>query len=359
MILATTYATGQVPFKTVYLHGLVRTETGKKMSKSDPETIIDPLEIIPEYGADALRLALSSGETAGVDQKFGLSRIKDNRNFCNKLWNIARYIEGAAGDAEAKAEPKSLADHWILNKLSILTGGVDKDLDNFRFSEAYQKLYHFAWDDFADWYIEASKSELNPGLLRYVLESTLIVVHPFAPFITEAIWQNLELKKGHLLASQILPEIPKANAKSIKKFEDIKEVIVALRQWSKTLESNNFEFKPSDILEENSSLIERLSRAKTFSSQSGPAGLKIPSIKFDVYIDAAKEKGHKYLDEASKRKNGMEASINQLKSRLNPDYRKNAPAELVQETERQLEDKKEELKQTEAEVIIVSNWLNR
>ena len=98
MILATTYVTGQVPFKTVYLHGLVRTEAGKKMSKSDPETIVDPMEVIPKYGTDALRLALVSGTGAGNDQRLGLSKIVANRNFANKLWNIARYIEGIVGD---------------------------------------------------------------------------------------------------------------------------------------------------------------------------------------------------------------------------------------------------------------------
>ncbi|HEX5448193.1 MAG TPA: valine--tRNA ligase, partial [Candidatus Saccharimonadales bacterium] len=186
MILATTYATGQVPFKTVYLHGLVRTETGQKMSKSQPETIIDPLEVIPEYGTDALRLALVSGVGAGNDQRLGRSKIVDNRNFCNKLWNIARYIE-SAGQGDAEAAPKTPADHWILNKLSILTEAVSQDLVNFRFGESYQKLYHFVWDELADWYVEAGKSQPNPALMRYVLEATLTVAHPFAPFITETI----------------------------------------------------------------------------------------------------------------------------------------------------------------------------
>src|SRR5262249_1300203 len=221
MILSTTYATGQVPFKQVYLHGLVRHESGRKISKTDPDTIIDPLEVIPEYGTDALRLALVSGVNAGQDSRLGHSKIKDNRNFCNKLWNVARYIE-SAGEADGSAEPKTPADHWILNKLSILTDRNSKNIDSFRFSESYQGLYHFVWDDLADWYIEASKLEPNVPLLRHVLESTLVLLHPFAPFITETIWQRL----GHqdLLAAQPLPSAAKADKTEAAKFEEVRQI---------------------------------------------------------------------------------------------------------------------------------------
>ncbi|HSX36564.1 MAG TPA: valine--tRNA ligase, partial [Patescibacteria group bacterium] len=193
MILATTYATGQVPFKTVYLHGLVRTEEGKKMSKSNPETIIDPMEVIPEYGTDALRLALVHGMSAGNDQRLGRSKIVANRNFANKLWNIARYTEDTVGDGQKREEPKpaSAADHWVLSKLQQSTEVVGKHLDNYGFSEAYDELYHFVWDDVADWYIEASKGSPNKPLLAYVLEAVLTLAHPFAPFVTETIWQTL------------------------------------------------------------------------------------------------------------------------------------------------------------------------
>ncbi|MEK7561702.1 MAG: class I tRNA ligase family protein, partial [Patescibacteria group bacterium] len=183
MILATTYTTGQIPFKTVYLHGLVRTEEGRKMSKSDPDTIVDPMEVIPEFGTDALRLALVAGSSAGNDQRLGKSRIVANRNFANKLWNIARYIEDRGNNrggghlrvvpvehsttlgAGSDVVPKSPVDHWILNKLSISATAIDKALASFRFSEAYDILYHYVWDDFADWYIEASKVEPNPAML--------------------------------------------------------------------------------------------------------------------------------------------------------------------------------------------------
>jgi valyl-tRNA synthetase len=357
MILATTYATGQVPFKTVYLHGLVRTEQGKKMSKSEPDSIIDPLEVIPEYGTDALRLALVSGVRAGHDQRLGRSKIADNRNFCNKLWNIARYIESASGENDSKLEPKTPADHWILNKLSILTEAVNKDLENFRFSDAYQRLYHFVWDELADWYIEASKIEPNPAVLRFVLKSSLVALHPFAPFITEVIWQNLGFKG--LLATQQLLKLPEVDVKQAKSFEETKGVVIAVRKWSKILGSDNFEFKPSKILEDNSDLIERLSKIKRFSGKNDPGGLKLPGLKHDIYIDATKEKGQKYLDKAADDKSRVEVSIKNLKSRLTPTYIKNAPPELVNETKRQLEEVGEALKQIQGEIRIVSDWVHR
>ncbi|MEK7059779.1 MAG: valine--tRNA ligase, partial [Patescibacteria group bacterium] len=149
MILATTYMTGQVPFKDVYLHGLVRAEDGKKMSKSRPTSIIDPLDVIPKYGTDALRMALIMGVSPGNDQSWGWSKIEANRNFCNKLWNIARYIEDTIGDETSRegVKPVSAADHWALHKLAEAQTKIANDLDNYRFSEAYDKLYHFVWDD--------------------------------------------------------------------------------------------------------------------------------------------------------------------------------------------------------------------
>src|SRR5205085_6964756 len=126
------YATGQVPFKTVYLHGLVRTEDGKKMSKSSPETIIDPLEVIPEYGTDALRFALVQGMSAGNDQRLGRTKIITNRNFANKIWNIARYIEGVVGDDPSRegVQPQTAADHRKLDKLRTSQQKIRRDLDS-------------------------------------------------------------------------------------------------------------------------------------------------------------------------------------------------------------------------------------
>jgi valyl-tRNA synthetase len=366
MILATTYtmsATNQpqdkrLPFKTVYLHGLVRTESGKKMSKSDPDTIVDPMEVIHQYGTDALRLALLSGTTAGNDQRLGKSKIVDNRNFCNKLWNIARYIEGVAGQVDgSNAQPKNPADHWILNKLSILTDTINNDIENFRFSDAYQNLYHFVWDDFADWYIEASKSELNPGLLKQVLESMLVVAHPFAPFITEVIWQNLGHKE--LLATQLLPNIPKSEKTEAAQFEDLKELVAVSRRWSKAIGSRKFAYQDSEFISQNIELIKRLARMESLNKSEEASGLRLPISKFEVYIIASKEQGRAYQEKTSQEKNNIETSIKQLESRMsNSSYTENAPAELVGETRDELKTQKHRLALIDQELRMVSDWIS-
>ncbi len=359
MILATTYATGQIPFKAVYLHGLVRTETGRKMSKSEPESIIDPLEVIPEYGTDALRLALVSGVSAGNDQKLGRSKIADNRNFANKLWNIARYTEGVIeGAGEEAATLESLADHWILNKLSILTDGLNKDLEHFRFGEAYQRLYHFVWDDLADWYIEASKSQPNPQLLKEVLRSTLITLHPFAPFITETIWQNLGFAKDGILATQTLPRITGFDKDEASKFEGIKEVITEIRRWSKAIGSKRFGYMSSSLLKDNQELIKLLSRAEIFEELDEAKGLRLPLVNYEVYISADKQKGQAYLQNAQKNADVLESSIKGLQTRLdNADYIKNAPQELVEETEQNLQKLREDLSLITQELKTVKDWV--
>jgi valyl-tRNA synthetase len=344
MILATTYATGQIPFKTVYLHGLVRAEDGRKMSKSEPETMLDPLEVIPEYGTDALRLALVSGENAGHDQRLGRSKIVDNRNFCNKLWNVARYIEAAGGAGQA--EPKTPADHWILDKSSILTGAVDEDIDNFRFGEAYQKLYHFIWDDLADWYIEASKSEPNPALLRSVLETTLISLHPFAPFITETIWQQL----GHndLLATQQQPKIPEADKTEAAKFEDLKEIVSEARYLiaATGVKKPRLNYHNAPLVAEQAELITRLGRLGSVeeATEGHNEGLRLVGTNYNCWLDIDIKVAQAYADKLKNQYSTQEETVKRLESRLaNKNYIENAPQELVDETKRQLADEKVQL----------------
>ena len=352
MILSTTYATGQVPFEIVYLHGLVRTEQGAKMSKSQPETIIDPLEVIPEYGTDALRLALVSGVNAGQDMRLGRSRIIDNRNFCNKLWNIARYIEGAGDNKAGKPQPETPADHWILNKLSILTEAIAHDLTNFRFSEAYQKLYHFVWDELADWYVEASKTDPNAGVLNHVLESTVVLLHPFAPFITEAIWQSL----GHeeLLASQPLPEVHKADKAEADKFEQIQAIVAEARRLiaATSTKKPKLYYRNAPLLEEQASLIERLGRLGSVEEAHGVAsGFKLLGTKNDVWLDINRQAIKSYIDRLKDQKDAKQAAVKLLEGRLaNKSYVEHAPKELVDETKSNIEEEKSALKTLETEL---------
>jgi len=209
----------------------VRTEDGKKMSKSHPETIINPLDVIPEFGTDSLRLALIQGMTAGNDQRVGKTKIIANRNFCNKLWNIARYIEGVLGDNpnQEAPVPASAADHWILSKLQHSAELINGHLDNYRFSESYAELYHFIWDDLADWYIEASKALPNLPLLAYLLEAVLTLTHPFAPFVTETVWQTLQWEGDSLLATKPSITVPKSDAKQVAAFAEIQNIVTETR----------------------------------------------------------------------------------------------------------------------------------
>lgn len=195
--------TGQVPFDTVLIHGLVRDSQGRKMSKSLGNGI-DPLEIIDKYGADALRFTLATGNSPGNDMRFSDERVEASRNFANKIWNAARFILMNLDENEsAPYVPEKLAieDKWILSKYNDLVKEVTESLEKFELGLAVQKLYDFIWDVFCDWYIEIAKIRLNgddetakstvKAVLVYVMSNTLKLLHPFMPFITEEIWQTL------------------------------------------------------------------------------------------------------------------------------------------------------------------------
>ena len=191
------------PFDTVFIHGIVRDAQGRKMSKSLGNGI-DPLVVIDQYGADALRFTLATGNSPGNDMRFSDEKVGASRNFANKLWNAARFILMNLGeDEKAPHIPDELAleDKWILSLFNTLTKEVTDNLDKFELGIAVQKLYDFIWDVFCDWYIEISKIRLNSSdekaaqtardMLVYIMSNTLKLLHPFMPFITEEIWQTL------------------------------------------------------------------------------------------------------------------------------------------------------------------------
>ena len=202
MIMMGLENTGQVPFHTVYLHGLIRDAQGAKMSKSRGN-VIDPLQAIDTYGADALRFAITTGTTPGNDNRLSPEKLEAARNFANKLWNASRYVattlEDAASLGDWSAMPTSThrEDRWILSRHHRLTQQVDQLLTDYQFGEAERELYEFVWGEFCDWYIEMAKVRLRNGdnaplsVLVYVLERTLRLLHPFMPFLTEELWQRL------------------------------------------------------------------------------------------------------------------------------------------------------------------------
>jgi len=216
MILMTTYATGQIPFKHVYLHGLVRTRDGKKMSKSDPSTCIDPLEIIPQYGADALRLSMIVGQSPGNDFRLYEEKIAGYRNFINKLWNASRFVlmqcEKAGVDSKGVGVGEglglgnlSVADRALLSSLQRLIEDVTQGLKEYRLSEAGERVYSFVWDYFCDWYLELSKGESNPAVLVHALRTIVHLLHPYCPFVTEELWSQIAPKESGPLIRESWP----------------------------------------------------------------------------------------------------------------------------------------------------------
>jgi len=219
MIMLGLEMTGEIPFNTVYLHGMIRNEEGRKISKSMPDADrYDPLLIVDEYGADALRFTMLTGSTPGNDVKLSLARIESNRNFANKMWNAARFVVGNLESGEV-SEPDAAAltrqDRWIISRHNRLIGEVTRLMDDYQFGEAGRQLYGFLWGEYCDWYIEMAKTRLYGedkaaketvrSVLVYVLERTLRLLHPYMPFVTEEIWQHLP-HEGEALIVATWPE---------------------------------------------------------------------------------------------------------------------------------------------------------
>ncbi len=214
MIFSGLEYTGKSPFHTVLIHGLVRDAQGRKMSKSLGNGI-DPLEIINQYGADALRYALATGNSPGNDMRFSDEKIESARNFCNKLWNASRFVLMNLSIEKAELPPKdelAIEDMWILSCYNRLVADVCTNLDRYELGVALSKIYDFVWDVFCDWYIELCKirfaekgtraNEIAQNVICFVLTGTLKLLHPFLPFITEEIWQSLPHEGDSIMISE-------------------------------------------------------------------------------------------------------------------------------------------------------------
>lgn len=231
MILMSTYALGEVPFRYTYLHGMVRDEEGRKMSKS-LDNIIDPLDMIEKFGTDATRLSLVVGLTPGMDTRLSETKIAGFRNFTNKLWNIGRFVLMSVSEAKVDVvseAPKATsdADHWILSRLNSLIESVTEKLDepNFAISQAGDELRDFTWNDFADWYVEIAKDQLKDDdlkegteeILLHVLQSVLKLWHPFMPFVTQKLWSEIA---DTMLLIEDWPEVGgKVDKKAASRFD--------------------------------------------------------------------------------------------------------------------------------------------
>ena len=234
MILMTTYTLGQIPFEKVYLHGLVRDEQGRKMSKS-LDNIIDPLDMISAYGADATRLSLTIGSTPGNDSKLSEAKVAGYRNFTNKLWNISRFVLGKVEKVEQVAEvdlkPQTLADRWILSRFHTLQKEITDHLEAYEFSQAGEKLRDFTWSESADWYLEIAKvqkGETNKILL-YILERLLTYWHPFMPFVTEELWKQIDPETMLIVHEWPMATGDHFDVSAEREFSQVQNLIVGIR----------------------------------------------------------------------------------------------------------------------------------
>lgn len=352
MIMFGLYVTGEIPFKEVYIHGYVLATDGAKMSKS-VGNVVNPMTIIDSYGSDALRMGLIDGRTAAVNRPFDESKVVAARNFANKLWNIARFVEDKIGDdplasGELKTDPKpeTSADYWILNNLQQLTERVTALLEEYRFAEAYEALYHFVWDDFADWYLEVSKTSLNKSVLAYGLETILKLAHPFAPFVTETIWQTLKWEKDSLLITSEWPKARGVDETRAKDFEDVKTIVSEIRLIRSIVHvaELNLYHRHENFLVTNAELIKSLAKLQSVTDVRDGSGLHLTTTKYDGWLDIDQRTAHLFVEKLEEKKAEEEKLVAQLEARLaNASYVKNAPKEVVDETKEQLTEAKERL----------------
>ena len=348
------YVTGQEPFHTVYTHGMVVDEKGQKFSKSKGNAI-GVVEAIEQYGADAVRMGLVLGHTAGSNQPFTAPKFIAARNFANKLWNIARYVEDKIGETPIPAEvlPTTVADHWVLSKLQHYTKSIQNHLDNYRLGDAYDELYHFVWDDVADWYIEGSKTDLNLSVLHFVLQSILKIAHPFAPFVTEAIWQTMHEADDKLLIREAWPKIPDSDAEKAAQFEEIKTIVSEVRYITSALQAQKLSlyFQDAPFIAENAGLIMKLAKLARVQEVGAGKGMHLTTTPHNAWLDVDIVSAKHYAEKLEEDKAAKQVSIERLNGRLsNTEYVKHAPRAIVAETKKQLEDEKALLAKLESEL---------
>ena len=359
MIMLGLYRTGQVPFKHVYLHGLVLDEKGIKMSKSKGN-VINPMETVAKYGSDALRMGIIASRSAAQPQAFNTGKVVAARNFCNKLWNIARYTENLVGDRTPAASPqlRSLADHWIARQLDEAAQSLDRQIATYHFAEAGETIYHTVWDDVADWYIEASKVEQNIDMNAYVLDTILRLTHPFAPFLTETIWQALPWHDT-ILASETMPDRLEYDDIAAAAFGRLKDLVSEARYVVSELPGNKrygLLYMDDSLVADNIELVKKLARATSVEHVDQARGLRLAASGRDVWLDIDDETLYEHQANLEKRLAEERQHVRTLESRLaNDNYIAKAPAALVEESRKTLREKQELITRLQNELQVVSN----
>ncbi len=369
--------TKKSPFKTVYIHGLIRDEFGQKMSKSKNNTI-DPVGIIDKYGCDALRYTLTSMCTyGGQDIKVSDDKFEYGRNFANKIWNASRFVmmnlEGA-DDKPIDKENLTIADKWILQKLSNVSKEVKTNIENYRIGEVAQILYDFFWGNYCDWYVELAKIQLadektklnTQRVLGYVLEKSLRLLHPIMPHITEKIWQILPIKyykdnQKFLMKCDYPVELNIDYSDAVNQMDKTIEAIKGLRNLRQSLnvvanvKINVSIFGDKELFEQTKDFLIRMVRIenleitdkkiekipeKSASCVVGDTTFIVP-LKGIIDIDTEISRQNKKIEKLSKEKMSLEGRIN------NANFVKNAPQEVVDTTKKRIEELNQEIKAIE------------
>jgi len=385
MIFQSLEFTGKAPFKDVLLHGLIRDEQGRKMSKSLGNGI-DPMDVIDKYGADALRWFLSQGSTAGQDIRFSYDKMDAAWNFINKIWNASRYVIMNLGEMTEPVLPDekewNLTDRWILSRLNTTVQQVTHFFDTYEFGEAGRALYTFIWDDFCDWYIEMSKEVLTGddetakantrNILAYVLDQTLRLLHPIMPFVTEELWQAMP-HKGKSIVTAAYPTVHEemSNAKAEDDMGHLIDLIKAVRNiradanapMSSSVDllvkTDNANLKA--LFENNQDYIERFCHPAKFEVG---ANLDIPKLAMsavitdaEVYIPLAelvdlKEEAARLQKEVEKYMNEVNRSVKKLS---NERFVANAPDDVVESERQKQADYQSKLAATQERLETVQN----
>ena len=394
MIMMGLYVTGEVPFKEVYLHGLVLDAHGQKMSKSKGN-VINPMDLVAKYGSDAFRLGILRGRSAGMNQAFSEQSVISGRNLCNKLWNISRLVQSivdetpedalsrsvfgdgpnmerpspvTTGARERSEKDASLASYetlnmgedWICREINDCLKQVESSMKNYRFAEAVEVLYQTIWDKYADWFLESQKIFKNTGLLKQTLETILIALHPFAPFVTEAIWQNLSWTDG-FIATAKWPNKLKFDPISAAEFESLISVVSEVRGTLQALPGTNNAKKYSllygndSLVEDNLLLIRTLTKVPAINSVDGhPRGLRLALANHELYLDVPEKVVTEYKDALTEKILSVGRELDALNARMaNPNYVEKAPEHLVKETKDQIKEKESLISRLKSQLNLI------
>lgn len=315
--------------------------------------------IVADYGSDALRLGIVASRSAGQNQAFSTSNVVSGRNFCNKLWNIARFIEDKLGDSyrPGTPTPKTLADHWIVRELNAAAADIDTQLANYRFAEASDSVYHAIWDNVADWYVEASKKQDNLDMLAWVLDTSLKLAHPFAPFVTETIWQTLSWHNDLLITSR-WPEATAYDDIAAAEFEQLQKLVEEARYVTAELPGNQkytMLYQQDSLISDNAALIAHLARLKEVREADQARGLRLAASNREAWLDVDAETLYEHQSNLEVRLAETRAFVATLEGRLsNENYIAKAPEALVEESRQQLTSKKTLIERLEHELEVLA-----